>query len=219
MARRSGGLFAHHVPGRSPVHRAPLGLKVALVVAVGASTWLVPSWRGSLAVLAVPAALTLVARIRPGRVARSLVAIAPVLVLLGLFQVVTRGAGDAVKVVSGILACYLAGGLVTATTPVTEMVDGVVRLARPARRWVDPEVVALTLGVMLRSVPWVAGAFGGVRESARARGLERSPRAVVAPVAVHVVAYGRRTGEALAARGLTDPAPSPPDDGRRPAVR
>jgi len=49
-----------------------------------------------------------------------------------------------------------------------------------------------------------------VRDSARARGLERSPRALVVPSIVQVVAYGRATGEALAARGLTDPGPTDP---------
>ena len=97
-------------------------------------------------------------------------------------------------------------GLLTATTPVTTMLDAVVRGARPVSRWVDPEVVALTLAVVLRSVPWVSGAFAVVRESARARGLERHPRALVVPTVIQVVAYGRSTGEALAARGLTDPA-------------
>jgi biotin transport system permease protein len=98
------------------------------------------------------------------------------------------------------------------------MLDAVVRAARPLRRWVDPEVVALTLGVMLRSVPWVAGAFTEVRDSARARGLERSPRAVVVPVVLHTVAYARRTGEALAARGLTDPPAPDASSGHGPAA-
>jgi biotin transport system permease protein len=52
----------------------------------------------------------------------------------------------------------------------------------------------------------VAGSFSAVRESARGRGLDRDPRAVVVPTVVHVVGYARATGEALAARGLTDPA-------------
>ena len=86
------------------------------------------------------------------------------------------------------------------------MLDAVVRGARPVSRWVDPEVVALTLAVVLRSVPWVTGAFAVVRQSARARGLERHPRALVVPTVLQVVAYGRATGEALAARGLTEPA-------------
>jgi len=42
------------------------------------------------------------------------------------------------------------------------------------------------------------------RDAARARGLDRDPRAVVVPAAVRAVGHARRTGEALAARGLGD---------------
>ena len=40
------------------------------------------------------------------------------------------------------------------------------------------------------------------RDAARARGLERNPRAVLVPAAVRMVAHARATGDALAARGL-----------------
>ena len=130
----------------------------------------------------------------------------PVLVLLLAFQWWSHDLAYAVRVVLGIVNAFVAAGILTATTPVTDLLDGAVGAARPLRRVVDPEVVALTLGVVVRSVPWVAGSFSSVRESARARGLDRNPRAVVVPTVVHVVAFARSTGEALAARGLTDPA-------------
>lgn len=205
----SGGLFAHHVPGTSLLHRAPLGLKVFGVLLVGLSTWLVTSWAVALGLFVALVLVGVACGLPPRRIITSLRAIAPIVVLLLAFHWVTRDLATAARVVLGITSCFVAGGLVTATTPVTDMIDAVVRVAQPARRWVDPDVAALTLGVMLRSVPWVAGAFGEVRESARARGLDRSPRALVVPVVVHTVAYARRTGEALAARGLTDPAERP----------
>lgn len=205
----SGGLFAHHVPGTSLLHRAPLGLKVFGVLLVGLSTWLVTSWAVALSLFVALLVVGVASGLPPRRIATSLVALAPIVVLLLAFHWVTRDLATAARVVLVIASCFVAGGLVTATTPVTDMIDAVVRVAQPVRRWVDPDVAALTLGVMLRSVPWVAGAFGEVRESARARGLDRSPRALVVPVVVHTVAYARRTGEALAARGLTDPAEHP----------
>ena len=64
-------------------------------------------------------------------------------------------------------------------------------------------------------MPWVAGSFAVVRESARARGLDRNPRALVVPTVLQVVAYGRATGEALAARGLTDPGDERSPDPQR----
>ena len=55
---------------------------------------------------------------------------------------------------------------------------------------------------MLRSIPFIAGAYSDVRDSARARGLERNPRALILPVFITTVAFARQTGDALAARGL-----------------
>ena len=209
----TAGLFAAHLPGSSPVHRAPLWLKLAGVLAVGFVPWVTHSLAPLVVTLVLVLAAAALARLPARRLARSVRAIAPVLVLLLVFQWWAQGPAFAVGVVLGIANAYLAAGILTATTPVTDLLDGVVRGARPVRRLVDPEVVALTLAVVVRSVPWVTGSFASVRDAARARGLERSPRAVLVPTALHVVAYARSTGEALAARGLTDPEePGHPDD-------
>jgi biotin transport system permease protein len=100
----------------------------------------------------------------------------------------------------------------TATTPMQEIIDGVVAASRPVRRLVDPEVLGLAIAVMLRSIPWVTGAFSDVRDAARARGLDRSLRAHLLPVVIHTVAYARSTGDALAARGLGDDPETLDDD-------
>ena len=200
------GLFTAHVPGTSVVHRMPLWLKLVGVLAVGMMPWFTQSV-GPLAVTTVVlVGVVLAARLPARRLVRSMRGLLPVLVVLLAFQWWSRDLAYAVRVVLGIVNAFVAAGILTATTPVTDLLDGVVRAARPLRRVVDPEVVALTLGVAVRSVPWVAGSFSSVRESARARGLDRDPRAVVVPTVVHVVAFARSTGEALAARGLTDPA-------------
>ena len=60
------------------------------------------------------------------------------------------------------------------------------------------------VGLFLRSVPVLVHVVGEARYAARARGLDRSPRAVVVPAAVRMVGHARTTGDALAARGLGD---------------
>ncbi len=200
------GLFTAHVPGTSVVHRMPLWLKLVGVLAVGAMPWFTQSVWPLAVTTIVLVGIVLAARLPGRRLVRSMRGLLPVLVVLLAFQWWSRDVAYAVRVVLGIVNAFVAAGILTATTPVTDLLDGVVRAARPLRRVVDPEVVALTLGVVVRSVPWVAGSFSSVRESARARGLDRDPRAVVVPTVVHVVAFARSTGEALAARGLTDPA-------------
>lgn len=207
---RDHGLFTAYVPGTSVVHRMPLWLKLAGVLVVGLLPWIAPStWSFALVTVAL-AVVVLVARLPARRLLRSMRALLPVLVLLLAFQWWSHDLAYAVRVVLGIANAFVAAGILTVTTPVTDLLDGTVRAARPLRRVIDPEVVALTLGVVVRSVPWVAGSFSSVRESARARGLDRNPRAVVVPTVVHVVAFARSTGEALAARGLTDPGEDAP---------
>ena len=57
---------------------------------------------------------------------------------------------------------------------------------------------------MLRAVPALMRTATEVRDAARARGLERDPRALLVPAAVRAVGRARATGEALAARGIGD---------------
>ncbi len=197
----------------------PLWAKLAGVLAVGVLPWVAASVWPLALVTAALAGVVVVTRLPARRLLRSMRGLLPVLVLLLAFQWWSHDLAYAVRVVLGIVNAFVAAGILTATTPVTDLLDGAVRAARPLRRVVDPEVVALTLGVVVRSVPWVAGSFSSVRESARARGLDRNPRAVVVPTVVHVVAFARSTGEALAARGLTDPGDDAPGPDRTGSAR
>jgi len=203
--RGHGFLLANYVPGTSFLHRAPLAVKFLLVVASGLASFVIVDWRLSAAVLAVFCGLFLAAGAGAKRLWGAVRPLVPVLLVVGLFQGWQLGAPTGARIVLNILVCIVAASLLTATTPVQQLLDGVVRLARPFERFgADPERFALTIGIMLRSIPYIAGTFADVRDSARARGLERNPRALVLPVFITSVAYARQTGEALAARGLGD---------------
>lgn len=108
-------------------------------------------------------------------------------------------------IAANIAACVLAASLIMSTTTAARLMDAVAALARPfARVGVNPDSFALTVGIMFRSIPYLLGSVTTVRDSARARGLERNPRALVLPVVIGAVAYARQTGDAIAARGLAD---------------
>ena len=131
--------------------------------------------------------------------------VTPILAVIGAFQWWQLGGPVAARIVLNVLVCVVAASVLTVTTPVQALLDGVVALSKPFKRFgADPERFALTIAIMLRSLPFIAGAFSDVRDSARARGLERNPRALVLPVFITTVAYARQTGDALAARGLGD---------------
>ncbi|MGO4238348.1 energy-coupling factor transporter transmembrane component T family protein [Pseudarthrobacter sp. YAF2] len=201
--RGHGFLLANYVPGTSLLHRSPLALKFLLVLACGLASFIIVDWRLSAAVLAVLCGLFLLTGAGVKRLWGAVRSLVPVLLVVGLFQGWQLGAPTGARIVLNILVCIVAASLLTATTPVQELLDGVVQLARPFERFgADPERFALTIGIMLRSIPYIAGTFADVRDSARARGLERNPRALILPVFITSVAYARQTGEALAARGL-----------------
>jgi biotin transport system permease protein len=201
--RGHGFLLANYVAGDSLVHRAPLALKFRLVFACGLASFVTVDWRMSLGMLGALCGLFLLSGAGPKRLWGAVRPLAAVLLVIGLFQWWQLGAPTAGRIVLNILVCVVAASLLTATTPVHKLLDGVVRAAGPFKRFgADPERFGLTIGIMLRSIPYIAGTFADVRDSARARGLERNPRALVLPVFITSVAFARQTGEALAARGL-----------------
>ena len=195
--------MANYVPGHSVLHNAPLWSKFLVVAACGTASFLIVDWMVSLAVFAAMCGLFLLSGAGFKRLAGSIRMVAPILLVIGLFQWWQLGGPTAARIVLNVLVCVVAASVLTATTPVQELLDGVVSISGPFRRFgADPERFALTIAVMLRSIPFIAGAFADVRDSARARGLERNPRALVLPVFITTVAYARQTGDALAARGL-----------------
>ena len=201
--RGHGFLLAQYVPGNSLIHRTPLWLKFLVVAACGTASFLIVDWAVALAVFGVMAGLFRLSGAGFKRLLGSLWMVTPILLAIGLFQWWQLGGPTAARIVLNVLVCVVAASVLTATTPVQELLDGVVSISKPFRRFgADPERFALTIAVMLRSIPFIAGAFADVRDSARARGLERNPRALVLPVFITTVAYARQTGDALAARGL-----------------
>lgn len=198
-------LLGHSLPGRSWLHRLPAGwtwivMFVPAMIALIASTWWV-----SLAVAGFACTCLLSARL-PARAALwpgwGFTVLVAVVVGYQLFR--DRPAA-AVVVGANLVGCLWLARMLTLTTPLTDLIDAVARAALPLRHLgASPERIGLALGLMIRSVPHLVGAFNDVRDAARARGLERNWFARVTPVLVHTVAYAQHTGEALVARGLGD---------------
>jgi biotin transport system permease protein len=192
-------------PGRSMVHRAPAGAKL-LVLAVGAVALLVvrtPLAVASGALLVV--LLHLAAGFSPRELLRQVRPLRWVVVVLLPFQWWTAGWQAAVVVVGTMLVLVAAAGLVTLTTRTIALLDLFERLLAPLRcLHVDPQRVSLLLALTIRAVPVLVDTLSDVRDARRARGLERSPRALLVPVVVRTLRHADRLGEALVARGVDD---------------
>ena len=199
-------LFGTYLPERSLLHRLPVGAKYAVVLAGTLPTLLTRQGWLAGAVLLASAGLLLLTRLP---VRRTLALPWGYLVLLGLVVAYHAAFGDVgtgVTLAATMTACLYLSRVLTMTTPAPVLVDALVAAARPLERvGVDPERLGLAIGLMLRSVPYVAGLFTDVRDAARARGIERHPLVLLTPAVVAAVAYAHRTGDALTARGLGDP--------------
>ena len=194
-----------YVPGTSVLHRAPPGVKLAALAGLGSLLLaLRQPWLLAVGVAAVAAGF-LAAGLGWRTAVRQVWPLRWVVLVLVPFQAVTAGWSTAVEVVGTLLVMVAAAGLVTATTRVTDMLATVVRLLGPARRLgVDPDRVGLLLALTLRAVPVMATLAHETADARRARGLERSARALVVPLAVRTVRHADRLGDALAARGVGD---------------
>lgn len=194
------------IPGRSPIHRAPLWLKYLVLVGCGAALVVLRSPTTAAVLLALGVVLFAAA----GRAV--LAAWAPplrflwwILALLGAYQWWVNGPWSALMVIGGMLAALQLARLLLLTTEQSDLVEGLARACAPLRvLGVKPDVVALAVGLMLRSIPAMLGCIADVTDAARARGLRLDPVALAGPVVVSAVAFAHQTGDALAARGILD---------------
>lgn len=200
----AGPLGLYH-PGTTVVHRLPAGAKLATLLVAGIAVLLLDGPSAALAALGVAIGVLLVARVPLHRTTRGLLPVVVLALVVGGYQTWTRGWEVGVEVAAELLALVVLGTVVTATTRSDALLDVLARVARPLRHvGLHPETVALAVGLFLRTIPVLAHSSLEVRAAARARGLDRDPRALVLPAAVRMVAHARATGDALAARGLAD---------------
>lgn len=223
MSRSRRELFGFHRPADTPVHRAPLALKASGVAVISVllmlpfpwllrrlgieapeTAWAVPAGCLLLVLLAAAAA-----RIGPRAWWHSLRPASWILGLLAAYHLLLRrDPAMAAEVLLTVVTALLATRVLLETTPLPELLDGLVRLLSPLRLMgADPERIGLAIQIMLRSIPFLTGVLDDLRDAAAARGARLGPVGLAAPLVISAVAHGQRTGEALAARGLDSPRP------------
>lgn len=194
-----------YVPGGSVVHRLPAGVKLLLLLLVGAGSVLLDrGWQVGVLLVVVLAGYPLAGL----SLRTALSQVRPLVWIAGFAAVVhvVVSGWERAGVVLGVLASLvLLAALVTLTTRATAMVDAIVTGCRPLRvLGIDPERVGLVLTLGIRCVPVVVGLAEEVREAQLARGLGSSPRAFAVPLIVRSLRHADALGEALVARGVED---------------
>lgn len=198
-------LLGAYRPGSSWLHRLPAGAKLAGLLVVSIVVMTVRGPVSGLVALVLAVGLVLWSGTRLRQLARTLRALVVVVVLLTAYLAWQGSWALAVERSTDLVALVLAATVLTATTSVDAMLDAITRLLGPWRRvGVRPERVALAFSLVLRSIPLTLQVARETRDAARARGLERDPRALLTPMVIRSVAQARATGDALHARGLGD---------------
>lgn len=193
---------AYH-PGSTPVHRLPAKVKLGGLLAVGITLAVLSGWQTAVAGLLAVLVVAAIARIRLGVLLRAVLGLLVIVGALALYLTWQHGWERAVAVAGDLLALALLATVVTATTPVDDVLDTVTSALGPLGRvGVNPQQVALAFSLMLRAIPTTLQIALETRAAARARGLQRSPRALLGPMVIRVVAHARATGAALHARGI-----------------
>ncbi|MFT3663200.1 MAG: CbiQ family ECF transporter T component [Gordonia sp. (in: high G+C Gram-positive bacteria)] len=197
-------MLGTYVPGASPIHRLPAGVKlVALAAAVVAMTLTVTTPLGAGIALAGMVAVFAVAGIGPRRAWPLLRGPLLVVALLFAFQVVVTDGRRAIVVCAVLLASIGLAAVVTLTTRTTDLLDTVVRWLKPLERLgVRTDLIAMALALTIRSIPLIAEVFSQVDQARRARGLRWSPRVLFVPAVLAALDTADGFAETLAARGL-----------------
>lgn len=194
-----------HQPGDTILHRLPVGVKVLGLAALSLAIVVVRDLRLAVAFLALTLVLAAVARVPVRSVWRAARGVLLIAAVAGALQWWWYGGEKAAETFLDLLSLGLAALSLTATTEVNEMVDALSRWARPLRFvGLDPDRVALTVALTIGALPGTIAIAHETRDAARARGLERNPRAYLSPLVIRVVARAHESGDALQARGIAD---------------
>lgn len=191
-------------PGDGPWYRLPTGWKTALLLVVVLAVCLLPpTWWAAGAMAAVCVACYAVPGIGLRELGRQTWATRWIVAVTLAGQLVFLDPEHAVTNAARVTTAITLAGLLTLTTPATDLLDTVERAMQPlARLGLDPQRAALTLSVTLSTLPVLARLARDVREAQLARGGGRSLRHFAMPYLVLVLKHADELGDALAVRGV-----------------
>ncbi len=192
-----------YVPGSSPVHAVPAGVKLLglLAVCTGALFLHAPPVLGALLLGLV--ALYRVAGLRARDVAWVLRPSAVLLPLLFGCHALLVGWWPALGLVLRMALLLGLATLVTLTTRVSDMLEVLQRALRPLRvLGLSPARLGLMFALTVRFIPVLLAHLEEIREAQRARGLEGDARAVLVPLLVKTLRMADALTDAIDARGF-----------------
>lgn len=205
MSRAHTSLLGVFEPGEGWLFRTPTWAKYLMLLGLAVPPIFIFRWWATALALVLALALFVTSRVPLRKVLDFGVYLWVLVGLLAGYQLFSTRLEAAFVTPGNLLLAIVTARLLTLTTSTTDLLDALVGALRGLRRLgVNPDAVALMVALMLRSIPFLAGAVADARDAARARGMERRLPMLLTPAVVGAVAYAQRTGEALQARGLPE---------------
>jgi biotin transport system permease protein len=187
----------------TPLHRLPAGWKLAALAA--ASLWLFTLHSG--AALGVTICATGAVYLWLGRdiAARGIALLRPLwpfLAVLGLWHLWIGDMAAGVFLAGRMLCAVALANLVTMTTQLEALIAVLTRLLAPtARIGLQPQVLALSVALVIRFTPVLMDKTAQLMQAWRARGGGRANWRIVLPIALIALDDADHVADALRARG------------------
>ncbi|PKQ26005.1 MAG: hypothetical protein CVT64_05890 [Actinobacteria bacterium HGW-Actinobacteria-4] len=196
-------------PRNTPMHQAPAWFKAVLLVVIAAVFVLFTDPITSVGLMAACVLLLISTGPPLKATAQGLLGIVIIAALSGGFHVWRGEIDRAIDLAADLVGLVALALAVTSSTPMEHMLDLVSRILRPLRRVIPPETMGLMFAITVRAVPEVARMMSESRSAAKARGLDRSFRAVLIPTTTRTVGFALDLGQALHARGIAEEGDNP----------
>ena len=191
--------------------RIPAGVKLGVLFCAGIGLYLITAWPVLTGLLASAVALLLWTREPVRRLVRPVgglvIIIAVVVIMTGLTTGWQPGVIAGLRLTTLCLLAYA----ITLSTPFAQFLDLFERVLAPtARVGLNPARISLALSLTVRFIPTLRATYDQIREAQFARGLHRSPLALLVPMIIRTLQTADQVSEAIDARAYdTDPITTP----------
>lgn len=179
-------------------------LKLLVFMAATAAMMFIPNVTVLVIVAVVLLAVIAAMRVPPRALFKQLRVLTVVIAAAFLVNALFLGWAQAALLSGRIWLAVLVATVFTLTTAASDVLDAVVRTIRPIVGEARAERAALAVQLTLRSIPQLNAVVREVLDARKARGLERSIRAIFVPTLVRSLTSANELGDALLARGYGD---------------
>lgn len=194
-------MISLYISSRTWLHNIPAGAKLAALAIASLSVLPVANW--ALLAIACTATTALYCSLGKPGIARlwGLRILLPLVLAIGFFQVLVMSWEAALLSIFRILFMVMLADLVSASTPMQDMMRVVLPLFTPFKLiGLKPKTLALSAALVIRFIPLLAAQWSAQSDAWRARSAKRPGFKLIIPFVSRALARTDQIAESIAAR-------------------